>query len=70
MNTNEDLQGRIYDSPDGRLRPDELIGWDLEKLVPGRLYAQIVLRESALSAGMGVLLLAGAAGVVARRRPG
>lgn len=70
ININEDMQGRAYNSPDGRLRPENFIGWSRELLVPGRLYPQWMLRESAVAAGAGVLLLVAAAAVVGRRRPG
>ncbi|HET6744703.1 MAG TPA: hypothetical protein VFH90_02510 [Candidatus Limnocylindria bacterium] len=69
VNVNEDMDGRLYNSPDGTLRPENIIGWSRELLVPGRLYRQVVLRESAVATGLGLLLLLGAAGVVARRRP-
>jgi hypothetical protein len=39
-------------------------------VVPGRLYPQIVLRESALVGGMAILLALAATFVVSRRRPG
>jgi hypothetical protein len=70
INVNEDQEGRLYDSPDGRLRPENFIGWSRELLVPGRFYQQTVLRESAASGGVAALLLLAAAGVVSRRRPG
>ena len=69
-NWNEDMEGRLYDSPDGTLRPENFIGWSRELLVPGRLYQTIVLRESAVVGGVGMVLFLAAAVVVARRRPG
>jgi hypothetical protein len=70
LNYNEDLQGRLYDSPDGRLLPENFIGWSRELLVPGSQYRPFVLRESAVAGGAGLLLLVSAAAVVGRRRPG
>ena len=70
VNVNEDMEGRLYNSPDGTLRPENFIGWSRELLVPGRMYQAIVLRESAVAGGLGALLLLMAAGVVGRRRPG
>jgi hypothetical protein len=69
INFNEDMQGRLYDSPDGTLRPENFIGWSRELLVPGRFYPLIVLRESAVAGGVGLMLFLAAAAVVARRRP-
>lgn len=66
----EDMEGRLYTSVDDVGQPDRAIGWERQLLVPGRLYPQIVLRESAVAGGGGALLLLAAAGVVSRRRPG
>ena len=70
ININEDIDGRPYSSPAGTLRPENVIGWSRELLVPGRLFRQIVLQESAVASALGLLLLLGAAAVVTRRRPG
>jgi uncharacterized membrane protein (DUF441 family) len=70
ININEDIDGRLYGSPAGTLRPESVIGWSRELLVPGRLFRQIVLQESAVASALGLLLLLGAAAVVTRRRPG
>jgi hypothetical protein len=70
LNYNEDMEGRLYNSPDGRLLPENLVGWSRELLVPGRQYPLFVTRESAVAGGAGVLFLLTAAAVVGRRRPG
>jgi len=70
INVNEDMDGRLFDSPDGTLRPENFIGWSRELLVPGRMYPTTVLRESTVAGGVGALLLLLAAAVVGRRRPG
>lgn len=70
INVNEDMDGRLYNSPDGTLRRENFIGWSRELLVPGHLYQRIVMRESVVAGGVGLLLLLAAAGVVARLRPG
>jgi hypothetical protein len=70
INVNEDMDGRLYNSPDGTLRRENFIGWSRELLVPGRLYQRIVMRESAVAGGVGLLLLLTAAAVVRWRRPG
>ena len=50
--------------------PERMIGRNRELILPGRLYPQIVLRESAVVGGTAVLLALAAAAVVGRRRPG
>lgn len=50
--------------------PERMIGWDRGLIVPGRLYPQIVLRESAVLGSATLLLALGAVAVVGRRRPG
>jgi hypothetical protein len=69
-NVVEDMDGRLYDSPDGYIRPDDFIGWGRERIIPGHRYPEIVLRESAVAGGAALLLGLGAAGAVSRRRPG
>jgi len=65
-----DEEGRLFANPAVIAHPERMIGWDRGLLVPGRLYPQIVLRESVVVGGTALLLgLAGVA-VVARRRPG
>jgi hypothetical protein len=61
---------RLYAKPEDIGQADKLIGYDRELLVPGRLYPQIVLRESGLVGGSAVLVALAAAAVVSRRRPG
>ena len=65
-----DEENRLFASATDVGDPEKMIGWDRVAVVPGRLYPQIVLRESAVVGGAALLLgLAGAA-VVRRRRPG
>ncbi len=65
-----DPDGGLYASVEDVGQPEKIIGWDRELIVPGRLYPQIVVRESAVVGGVALLLVLGAAGVVVRRRPG
>jgi hypothetical protein len=65
-----DMDNRIYADPDDLGNPNEAIGFVRALVVPGRLYPQIVLRESGVLALVTLLLLAGSAVVVTRRRPG
>jgi ABC-type transport system involved in multi-copper enzyme maturation permease subunit len=69
-NWQEDMEGRLYTSADDVGHPENAIGWERQLLVPGPLYPQIVLRESAVAGAAGLVLLLAAAGVVGRRRPG
>jgi len=50
--------------------PERMIGRDRGLILPGRLYPQIVLRESGIVGGATVLLALAATAVVRRRRPG
>ena len=65
-----DVDGEIFAAEADIGHSDRIIGWDRELLVPGRLYPQIVLRESAVLAGTALVLGLAALGVVRRRRPG
>lgn len=65
-----DVEGDIFAAEADIGHPDRIIGRDRELLVPGRLYPEIVLRESAVVGGAAVLLGLAATFVVARRRPG
>ena len=65
-----DEAGRLYAKSEDVGHPERSIGSDRELLVPGRLYPQIVLRESALDGGVALLLGLSAAAIVRRRRPG
>lgn len=65
-----DVEGDIYAAEADIGHPDRIIGRDRELLVPGKLYPQIVLRESAVVGGVALLLGLAAVGVVRRRRPG
>lgn len=65
-----DVEGDIYAAEADIGHPDRIIGRDRELLVPGKLYPQIVLRESGVVGGVALLLGLGAVGVVRRRRPG
>jgi hypothetical protein len=65
-----DVEGEIFGAAADIGHPDRIIGWDRELLVPGRLYPQIVLRESAVVGGTAVLLALATIFVVSRRRPG
>ena len=62
--------GRLFASAADVGRPEKMIGLERELVVPGRLYPQIVLRESAVVGGTAVLLALAAVAVVGRRRPG
>jgi hypothetical protein len=63
-------EDEIYARPEDVGHPERIVGWDRTLVVPGKLYAQIVLRESSLVGGAAVLLALAAAFVVTRRRPG
>lgn len=65
-----DVEGEIFAAAADIGQPDKIIGWDRELLVPGRLYPQIVLRESAVVGGTAVLLALATTFVVGRRRAG
>jgi hypothetical protein len=65
-----DIEGEIFGAEADIGHPDRIIGRDRELLVPGRLYPQIVLRESAVVGGTAVLLALTTIFVVGRRRPG
>ncbi|HKZ91151.1 MAG TPA: hypothetical protein VJZ50_03360 [Candidatus Limnocylindrales bacterium] len=60
----------IFASPEDVGHPERMIGRDRGLILPGRLYPQIVLRESAVVGGTAVLLALTATAVVGRRRPG
>jgi hypothetical protein len=61
---------RIWAKPEDIGHMDRLVGFDRYLVVPGSLYSQIVLRESAVVGGTAVLLALAATFVVSRRRPG
>jgi hypothetical protein len=63
-------EGELYRTPEDIGHPERIVGWDRELLVPGRLYPQIVLRESAVVGGTAVLVALAATFVVSRRRAG
>ena len=50
--------------------PERMVGRNRELILPGRLYPQIVLRESAVVGGAALLLGLASVAVVSRRRPG
>jgi len=60
----------LWAKPEDIGHMDRLIGYDRYLVVPGSLYPQIVLRESAVVGGATILLALAAAAVVRRRRPG
>lgn len=62
--------GGLYANVDDLTRGEDVIGWDRELLVPGRLYPQVVLRESGVLGALTLTALAAGLVVVARRRPG
>jgi hypothetical protein len=64
------VEDRLFATPEDVSHPERIIGWDRELLVPGRLYPQIVLRESAVVGGTALLLAVASVAVVARRRAG
>lgn len=66
----EDEEYRLFARPEDIGHPERMIGRSRVLIVPGRLYPQIVLRESAVVGGTALLLGLASAGVVARRRPG
>ncbi len=63
-------EGMLFETVADIGQPEKVIGWERELVVPGRLYPQIVLRESAVVGGAAVLLGLAATAVVGRRRPG
>ena len=65
-----DEENRLFASATDVGDPEKMIGWDRIAVVPGRLYPQIVLRESAVVGGVALLLGLVGAAVVGRRRPG
>jgi len=65
-----DEQGHLFATPADIGHPERIIGWDRGLIVPGRLYPQIVLRESALVGGTALLVGLASVAVVAWRRPG
>jgi hypothetical protein len=64
-----DIEGDIYGAEADIGHPERILGRDRELIVPGRLYPQTVLRESAVVGGAAVLLALAATFVVGRRRP-
>lgn len=62
--------GALYANVDDLTRGEDVIGWDRELLVPGRLYPQVVLRESGVLGALTLTALAAGLIVVRRRRPG
>jgi hypothetical protein len=70
INVQEDQDGRLYTSVEDLGHPERAVGLDRMLVVPGRLYPQFVLRESAVVGGLALLLTLAAVGVVGRRRPG
>jgi hypothetical protein len=70
INVQEDQDGRLYASVEDLGHPERAVGLDRMLVVPGRLYPQFVLRESAVVGGLALMLTLAAVGVVGRRRPG
>ncbi|MEX1073341.1 MAG: hypothetical protein WED86_06565 [Chloroflexota bacterium] len=66
----EDEEYRLFARPEDVGHPERMIGRSRVLIVPGHLYPQIVLRESAVVGGAALLLGLASAAVVARRRPG
>lgn len=60
----------LYAKPEDIGHLDRLVGYDRYLVVPGSLYKQIVLRESAIVGSTAVLLALATTFVVSRRRPG
>jgi hypothetical protein len=65
-----DEEDRMYARPEDVGHPERMIGRSRVLIVPGRLYPQVVLRESAVVGGTALLLGLASAAVVGRRRPG
>lgn len=63
-----DDQGRMYASEED-MRAGQIVGRDIQLVIPGTRYPEIVAREGAVVAGLGLLALLGTALVVRRRRP-
>ena len=63
-----DADGGWYASEED-LEAGRLLGYDAQLMIRGERYPEIVLRDSALAAGLGILALGMAAIVVVRRRP-
>jgi hypothetical protein len=66
----EDEEYRLFARPEDIGHPERMIGRSRVLIVPGRLYPQIVLRESVLVGATGLLLGLASVAVVAQRRPG
>jgi hypothetical protein len=60
----------IYATEKDLGHPERAIGRDRQLLVPGKLYAQVALREGGVVGGVAALLALAAAWLVRRRRPG
>lgn len=69
MNPNfADEDGGWYASEED-LEAGRLLGYDAQLVIPGQRYPELVVRDSALSVGLGIIALGLAAVVVVRRRP-
>jgi hypothetical protein len=64
------VDDQLYAKPEDIGHLNRLVGYDRYLVVPGSLYSQIVVRESAVVGGTAILLALATAGVVRRRRPG
>jgi hypothetical protein len=64
------VDDQLYAKPEDIGHLDKLVGYDRYLVVPGSLYSQIVLRESAVVGGTAILLALATIFVVSRRRPG
>ena len=69
----QDQTGAIYtrwNEETGLPDPDSFVGWDRVRIIPGRQYPLVMARDSAVTLGLGALLVGGSVLAVRRRRPG
>lgn len=63
-----DEQGRLFAS-EADMLAGNVLGYDVQFVIPGERYPAVVAREGAIAAGLGLVALAFTALVVSRRRP-
>jgi hypothetical protein len=69
----QDETGAIYtrwDEATGLGDPDSFVGWDRIRIIPGRQYPLVMARDSAVTLGLGALVIGASVVAVHRRRPG
>jgi hypothetical protein len=63
-----DEQGRLFAS-EADMRAGNVLGYDVQFVIPGERYTAVVAREAAIAGGLGLVALGATALVVRRRRP-